>query len=341
VAPASPRLGWAVVAGCSAVFALAGGYVRRLLDLFQAAQHNVTSSIMSTHPLMELDSGCDYIGIPCKYVWGHRLIVSAGLKWAQALTRLPYDTVFYIVYLVLLFTGYVVFFWYLRHWLDDVASLLGVSYLAAVYPLTQTNPDPAQMMLGLVLYCVGIVLIERNRPALVMLVTVVGVFNREEIGGLLILYAVRWFRLMPMGPFLRNCVGIAVAWGGPLWVARRALGVPASYVSAWTVGNLSTNVNGLIDSFVNPTPFHQFRIVFYLVLPAFAIPALYRGWHGVPLMFRRGAWFVPGYLAVLFVFSVLNETKQFMPLMAVVVPMGLTALLGTRSPRGPVLENAR
>jgi hypothetical protein len=336
----SLRIGWGVVAGFCAVFAVSGGFVRRLLDLYQAAQHNVTSSIMSAQPLMDLSSGCDYMGIPCKYVWGHRLIVPTALKWMQALTRLPYETVFYVVYLLLLFAGYLVFFWYLRHWLDEVASLLGLSYLAAIYSLTQTTPDPAQMMLGLILYCVGIVLIDSNRIALVMLVTFVGVFNREEIGALLILYAVRWVRLMPLAPFLRNCAGILLAWALALWGVRRVLGVPVGYVSAWTVGNLSTNVDGFLDALVNLTPFHHFRIVFYLALPAFAIPLL-RGWEGVPTMFRRGAWFVPAYLILLFFVSILNETKQFMPLMAVVVPMGLTALFGTRSQRGPVLENAR
>ena len=40
----------------------------------------------------------------------------------------------------------------------------------------------------------------------------------------------------------------------------------------------------------------------------------------------RAVFFVPAYLGVLFIASILNETKQFMPLMAVVLPLALTAL---------------
>ena len=325
-APATAPIPTSVVVGAAIVFALAGGYLRRLLDLYQALQHNVTSALMSTQPLLPLDSGCDYAGIPCKYVWGHRLLVPNLLGWAHAATGISYDVIFYAFYLVTLAAGYLVFYWFLRHWLDDLPSLLGVAVLAALYPLTQTNPDPAQMMIGLMLYCVALVAIEADAVGLVALVAFVGVFNREEIGGVLILYALRWFRLKSAGRYLAACAAIFVGWGVAFWGARYVQGIPAGYVAAWSVGNIATNVHGLLDALRNPTPFHHFRIVFYLAIPPLLVALLRGRWPRVPLLFRRAVLFVPAYLGVLFIASILNETKQFMPLMAVVLPLALTAL---------------
>jgi hypothetical protein len=322
-----------VVIGAAVVFALAGGYLRRLLDLYQALQHNVTSSVMSTQPLLPLDSGCDYGAIVCKYVWGHRLLVPVLLKWTQAATGIPYEMVFYALYLVTLAGGYLVFYWFLRHWLGELPSLLGMMYLAAIYPLTQTNPDPAQMMIGLALYCVALVAIDTDAPWLVALVAFVGVFNREEIGGVLILYGLRWVGGKHWGRFIASCVAIFAAWGLAFWGVRYLRDIPAGYVAGWTVGNLRTNVNGLLDALSNPTPFAHFRIVFYLALPPLLVAASRRRWAAVPVLFRRAVWFVPIYYGVLFMVSILNETKQFMPLMAVVVPIALTALF--RRPVGP------
>ena len=314
------------VVGAAIVFALSGGYIRRLLDLYQALQRNVTSPVMSTQPLMPLESTCEYAGIPCKYVWGHRLLVPNVLKWLQATTGIPYEVVFYAFYLVTLAAGYLVFYWFLRHWLAEMPSALGMTYLAALYPLTQTNPDPAQMMIGLMLFCAALVAIERDALPLVMLTIFVGVFNREEIGGVLILYALRWIGLKPWPKFVASCAAVFAAWGAAFWGARYVLGVPAGYVAAWTVGNTRTNVDGLLDALRNTTPFAHFRIVFYLAIPPLLVPLVYRRWASVPLLFRRTVWFVPAYLGVLFVASILNETKQFMPLMTVVVPIALTAL---------------
>jgi hypothetical protein len=315
-----------VVVGAAVVFALAGGYLRRLLDLYQALQRNVTSPLMSTQPLLPLDSGCDYAGIPCKYVWGHRLLVPTLLRWIHEWTGVSYDMVFYAFYLATLAGGYLVFYWFLRHWLEEVPSFLGMAYLAAVYPLTQTNPDPAQMMVGLMLYSVALVAIEADALWVVMLVTFVGIFNREEIGGVLVLYALRWLGLKPAMRYVASCVAILAGWGLAFWGARYVLGVPAGYVAGWAVGNVTTNVHGLIDAFRNLTPFHHFRIMFYLAVPPLLVPLVYRRWSAVPVLFRRAIFFVPAYVGILFVFSVLNETKQFMPLMAVVIPIGLSAL---------------
>ncbi len=323
---ATAPLPTSVVLGASIVFALAGGYLRRLLDLYQALQRNVTSPLMSTQPLLPLDSGCDYAGIPCRYVWGHRLLVPNLLRWAHELTGLSYDVVFYAFYLVTLAGGYLVFYWFLRHWLGEVPSLLGMTYLAAIYPLTQTNPDPAQMMLGLMLYCVALVAMDADVLWLVMLVVFVGVFNREEVGGVLILYALRWVGLKAWGRLLASCAAVFAAWGLAFWGVRYVLGVPAGYVAAWTVGNIGTNVHGMLDALRNPTPFAHFRIVFYLAIPPLLVPLACRRWSAVPPLFRRAVWFVPVYLGVLFIASILNETKQFMPLMAVLVPIALTAL---------------
>ena len=315
-----------VVVGMCIVFALAGVFVRRTLDLYQAAQRNVTSPVMSTQPLLPLDSGCDYAGIPCGAVWGHRVLVPNLLAWGHALTGISYETVFYAFYLVTLIAGYLVFYWFLRHWLDEMPSLLGVAYLAAVYPLTQTNPDPAQMMLGLMLFSVALVLIERDHLAGVMAVVFIGVFNREEIGGVLILYGLRWLAAKPVGRYVASCVAIFAAWGLAFWGARYLRGIPPGYVAAWTVGNIATNVKGLMDLVASPTPFKHFSIVFSLAVPPLLVPLLGRRWANVPVLFRRAAWFVPLYVGVLFVVSILNEAKQFMPLMPVVIPIALTAL---------------
>ena len=326
VLPEAGRLPLPVVVGGCILFALAGGYLRRLLDLYQALQRNVTSSVMSTQPLLPLESGCDYAGIPCKYVWGHRLLVPNLLKWIHSLTGIPYETVFYATYLITLAGGYLVFYWFLRHWLDPIPSFLGVACLAALYPLTQTNPDPAQMMVSLMLYCAALVAIEADALAVVTLITFVGVFNREEIGGVLVLYALRWLGCKRAVPYVASCAAIFLAWGLAFWGARYLRGIPAGYVAAWTIGNIGTNVHGLVDAVRNPTPFHHFRIVFYLTIPALLVPLGVRGWANVPLLFRRTVWFVPVYLGILFIASILNETKQFMPLMAIVIPIALTSL---------------
>lgn len=323
---AESALPWPVVFGMCVVFGLGGAFVRRTLDLYQAAQHNVTSAVMSTQPLMPLDSGCDYGGIPCGAVWGHRMLVPNLLAWVHALTGISYEAVFYAFYLATLVAGYLVFYWFLRHWVDEMPSLLGVAYLAAVYPLTQTNPDPAQMMLGLMLFSVALVLIEADHVIGVMAVVFIGVFNREEIGGVLILYALRWLAVKPVGKYVASCAAIFAAWGLAFWGARYLRGIPAGYVAAWTVGNIATNARGLIDLITSPTPFKHFSVVFSLAVPPLLVPFLGRRWANVPALFRRTAWFVPSYVGVLFVVSILNEAKQFMPLMTVVIPIALTAL---------------
>jgi hypothetical protein len=127
-----------------------------------------------------------------------------------------------------------------------------------------------------------------------------------------------------------GCAAIFAAWGLAFWGARYLRGIPPGYVAAWTVGNIATNVRGLLDVFTSPTPFKHFGILFYLAAPPLLVPFLGRRWGNVPVLFRRAAWFVPLYLGVLFMVSILNETKQFMPLMTVVIPIALTALFGAR-----------
>jgi hypothetical protein len=212
---------------------------------------------------------------------------------------------------------------YLRHWFAAPAAIAGTLALASFLPLTFTNswahPDTFP---DLFLFTAGCLAVAARRDLVLAAILLIGLFNRETIGFLAILWAVERWPERRSAATLRSAVlifGVAAAVYIGLRLARGF-----EHYDMWMVPKNLSYLTVLPPGF---DPYTRIFGFFWILLVA--IP-LWLAWNGArapgaPRFFRSGVIVAVALSVVAWLFAAVIETRVFVPVLPLLLPGAIAA----------------
>lgn len=258
-------------------------------------------------------------GAPAKY----RVLAPYALSYVTKRTGGDPYIVFLFSELIFILASLVVAHFYLRRWYSEGASLGGVLAMAALMPLTFPNtwahPDSFP---DLFLFTAGCFAVAARRDYLLAAVLLVGMFNRETMAFLVVLWALerrtgwRQPQVLARGVLISGiCVAVYVG-------LRWARGF--EHYEMWMVPRNLDFMKTLPAGF---DPYMRIAGWFWIFLLAppmwFAFSATRRA--GAPGFFRSALITAMLLIGVAWLFAAIIETRVFMPAIPLLLPGAVTA----------------
>jgi hypothetical protein len=263
-------------------------------------------------------------GAPAKY----RVLMPYALDAASRRSGADPYTIFLFSELAAIAAALVITHTYLRVWFTPAAAAGGTLALAALLPLTFTNtwahPDTFP---DLALFTAGCYAVAARRDRLLAIILLVGMFNRETMGFVAILWGIDRAPEWRRPATLRTAVllfGICAAvYVGLRWARG------FEHYEMWMVPKNLQYSRILPAGFDPYTRFAGFFWIVVLAAPAwFAFSAARQP--GAPRYFRS-AWLVAMlFITIAWLFAAIIETRVFVPAMPLLLPGAVAAFTAAR-----------
>ena len=228
------------------------------------------------------------------------------------------------------FLAFVCFHLYLRGWLDEKLSFLGVVLLAAIMPLTYFNHLQESAPLLLLTFLLGLWAIREHRDFAYAAILLIGAVNNETL------------LILPAVYLAYNFKGSESTQGARLWVSTVLTSLPAfavwgairfqnrdrPYLGGGELGNaFATNLEGVLSG-LTASPLEYWRMPYLYIFFVFGALWIYafRRFREKPLFLQRAALIVPPFVAVHFAVGVIYEVRQMLPIAFILLPMALLTL---------------
>jgi tetratricopeptide (TPR) repeat protein len=237
---------------------------------------------------------------------------------AEGLMRLglSFDWSYWLIRWFFVFAGALLFHLYLRKWFEDGVCLAGTLFMFAVLPLTYWGyfmqpTDPANFVFFLLAYW----LIRDRKDALLAPLLFVATFNREAPVILPLVFLIYRYDELPaselIGKFLLFCFSTGIVYFG----LPRIMGVRNAYE----------------EIFVFARNIRDYRAFLYpaLLLSVFIILP-WKDFARQPKFLKRSALMIPFFLVLHYLITLPRETRLFLPLLPIIVPMGLGVMFGRK-----------
>jgi len=233
--------------------------------------------------------------------------LAEGLHRAGASLTLSYDIVRWAALLLSLCILHL----YLRRWFSSALSTLGVVILAGILPLTYLVQFQYLDPLELLTFVIGFYAIRERRIGLLMVTVLVGTLNKESAILLPIAWAAVTWGTLPRSQFIAAAGALLSAWLLPWLGLRAAFGNRPYYTDFIMVS----------DNLFRPESY---------ALPALLFGPLwilaFRGLRRGPRFLRMSALIIPLHVAVNFAVGIPDETRLFIALAPIIIPLALLPL---------------
>jgi hypothetical protein len=261
-------------------------------------------------------------GAPATY----RVLVPFGNTWLSHVTGLSPAAIWHATRLAWFFAAYLAVLIYLRSWFNERVALAGVCAVAAALPLTYTNSwAHADSIPELALFTLGCAAVVRGWDAVFAIALVAAAFNRETAGFLIPVY----FLARPLT--LRNTAksaGFAALFLMIFIGLRLWRGI--EHYDYWQLGRNLEFLKLL------PPPYDIYKRAYAWFVVALAGPAaaiIAAGWKQIPWNARRLVWATAPFLLTSVTISSIIETRIFIPLIPLLLPAALWALMPPQNDR--------
>jgi hypothetical protein len=254
----------------------------------------------------------------------YRVLAPYTWEWLERLTGLESRESWILFRWLCLVGALVAGHVYLRTWFDERGAVLGSLLMAALLPLTFTNgwAHPDHLM-ELLLFTLGCACIARGWLAAFFAVLVLNALNRETSVFLVVLY----FLSAPVGRTHLIWTAVSGAAWVAIYVGLRLWKGWDSY-DLWQLGENWARLTPL------PPAWDPYKRLFAWFVAIFVLPLAIlifnavtgRTWRDQPRFMRAAAALVPVFLIVSFLFSSINETRIFTPLIPLLLPGAVFAL---------------
>lgn len=232
---------------------------------------------------------------------------------------------------VFVFLAFLGFHCYLRRWFGAGLAFAGVTFLAAVMPLSYFGDLQESAPLLLLTFLAGLWAIREHRTLWYAVILAVGALNNETmliLPAVFFLYELRSREV----PHLLRLSALTLATSLPAFALSAAIRYATRdrphLGGAW---HWPDNVAGIWAHFgVSPLAWwHAGYLFIFFVFGAFWVFA-FRKFADQPLFLRRAALVVPLFILVHLLTGLIFEVRQMLPLAYIIVPMALCTLFVTK-----------
>jgi len=266
----------------------------------------------------------------------YRVLAPWLIERTAALTGLTLMHAFLTTRLLVILATLLVFDRYLRTWFTPVVSLAGTVAMVALLPLTLTNSYPhPDSFPELLLFTAGCLAIARGQHGWLVPLVAVAAMNRETTAFLVLLWASLYWRKRPDARLMGWGLAIGGAWAAVYAGLRAWRGV--QHYKYWMVKE-NLGVLSLLPSGFDP--YTRASAYFWILLAA---PLLWLAWQArrrvdLPPFLRRAPEVACVTLVVGFLFAAVIESRIFTPLLPLLIPSALAALVWPQTARGTARE---
>jgi hypothetical protein len=210
---------------------------------------------------------------------------------------------------------------YLRRWFDTRGAMIGTLFLAATMQWTYFDHLQESEPLNIFIFLVSFYAIRENKFWRLLGFVAIGSFNKETVIFLPLAYLFCWYREMNIKPLLTRTLAlfatVVLICGSIRWAYS---GAP--YAASWF--QLGYNLLGIAGSaFLLPFKYYMgIHLGIVFLYGVFWIMALL-SYRDKPLFLRRAILIVPFFIAGHLLIAKINETRLFLPLAPILIPMGL------------------
>jgi hypothetical protein len=258
-------------------------------------------------------------GAPAKY----RVMMPYALEYVTGQTGADAYTVFLFSEGIFIIASLFMTHFYLRHWFPSATALAGTLGLAAFLPLTFTNswahPDTFP---DLFLFTAGCLAVAARRDALVAVILVVGLFNRETMGFVALLWGLErlpeWRRRTTI-----LAAGVIFGLSALVYIGLRVVRGFEHY-EMWMVTKNWSYLDVLPPGFDPYTRIFGFFWIFLLAIPAWLAWSGARR-PGAPTFFRNGVIIAALLTLIAALFAAIIETRVFVPVLPLLLPGAVAA----------------
>jgi len=263
-------------------------------------------------------------GSPAKYRVLMPFSLDAFTRWSGQ----DAYTVFLFSELMFIGASLIVTHLYLRQWFTDAGSVGGTVGLAALLPLTFPNtwahPDSFP---DLLLFTAGCLAVAARRDLLLGAILLIGMFNRETMAFLALLWAVHRLPEWRRPETIRNGVLIfgicATVYVGLRWVRG------FEHYEMWMVPKNLEYMKILPTGFDPYTRVAGFFWVMLLAVPGWLAFTSSRA-PGAPAFFRSAVAIAGLFVVVAWLFAAVIETRVFIPVLPLLLPGAVAAFTAPR-----------
>lgn len=229
------------------------------------------------------------------------------------------------------FLAFLCFHMFMRKWFSKSASFAGVTFLAAVMPLTYFNHLQESAPLLLLLFVLGLWAIRENKIVYLIVILLVGGLNNETMLFLPLVYFFYNYRsstardlAILSGKTLLVSLPLLITLGMIRYITRDT---PVLGGGWHLYDNLYGIKSYLRDVFLNPLELYSARYLYiFLVFSVFWIYAFCK-YYEKPLFLRRASLIIPFFILAHMSRGVITEARQMLPLSFVIIPMALFFLV--------------
>lgn len=224
---------------------------------------------------------------------------------------LSYQIIIFVVFLAI----FILFYFFLKLFFNDIISIIGLIFLYLVIPLGITSIWEEGDYYNLLFFLIGFNLMFRSKEVYLPLIMLAGVINRDQIIFLLVFYvcySLSMNRLWSVRTLLILAAS-AVAWGAGYYCLRLIFGFKETkYTVEW---NVSANKQMIS------------QIIFLwsaMVIPFAALAGM--AFKKSPKFFRLALLSLIVYVIIFFFNGFLTQLAKFLPAYLILIPMCLQLL---------------
>ncbi|MEW6607217.1 MAG: hypothetical protein AB1414_07140 [bacterium] len=217
---------------------------------------------------------------------------------------------------------------YLTRWFDTPKALIGTLYLAGSIPLSYLYWPYPQDMFNLMMFIVGFIAIREHKDNWLYLILILGSLNYETIVFLILFYFFYHSGQMKFKKLIGRTISYLAIWTLVMVLIRLKYGLLPNFMDnqVHLIGYpmYQTNLKMYANIFKNISLTNGCFYIFLLFGFFWILAFLHLS--KKPKFLVKTAWVIPIYLVFHFFIASFGETRVFLPLFLLLIPLGLFSI---------------
>lgn len=258
----------------------------------------------------------------------YRILMPFTAEFIHQIFKISIPATYYLLRVINTFLVLSLFHIYLKKWFDTPKTIIGTLYLVASLPLSYMYwPYPSDMF-NLTIFILGFISIRDNKDNWLYPLLILGTLDRETVIFLILVYFFYHIGQMDVRKLILRIVSYLVIFSIVVFGLHLKYGCLPSFMDnkvhliAYPMYefNLKMYLN-LYKSFslTNPAIFIFLIFGFFWILSFLNI-------NKKPKFLVRNVWIIPIYLIIHFCVGNFGETRLFLPLFLLLIPLGFFSL---------------